>query len=169
MSKPSVPPFDINDLDRTVSDADRLIMIETILAWADLDTGISRLILLVFGVEDDAGSILIGNMDLKTKVERIKMLYDHRGESADAASLAKLITTMKHFSVCRNSVAHRKLIGRLFSDPTRMVFLSARHIKHSTNQFEMVSIHHSELIESGKFARKASEKIHDLIATLEDR
>ena len=72
MSGTAIKPFDVEDLDRTLEDQDRLIMAETILAWADLDTGISRLILLVFGLDDDAGSILIGNMDLKTKVEKSK-------------------------------------------------------------------------------------------------
>lgn len=142
-------------------------MAETILAWADLDTGISRLILLVFRVEDDAGSILIGNMDLKTKVEKIKALYDHHGQKSSSASLGKLITAMREYSSCRNSVAHRKCIGKSKSAPTRLLFLSARHVKGVPGQFEMLSIDHSELVASAAFARDASVKIHELIEKLD--
>ncbi len=98
MSALKAKPFDIDDLDRTLSDQDRLVMAETILAWADLDTGISRLILLTFNLEHDAGSILLGNMDLKTKVEKIKMLHEHHGSSAGAAKFAKLATVVNDLS-----------------------------------------------------------------------
>lgn len=134
---PKAKAFDLADLDRTLSDQDRLVMVETILAWADLDTGISRLILLVFGVKDDAGSILIGNMDLKTKVEKIKMLEDHNGRSKSAASFANLAIAMRKFSDCRNIIAHRKCVGKLSSEPRRLAFLSARHVKKVPGQFEL--------------------------------
>jgi hypothetical protein len=163
----SIKPFDPDDLERVVTDADRLIMAETILAWADLDTGISRLIVLVFGLEDDAGSILIGNMDLKTKVEKIKMLNDHHGRLKSAASLGRLITAMRTFSESRKVVAHRKCIGRLISAPTRLVFLSARHIKKLPGQFEMLCVDHSELVASAEFARGASVKVHAMIEAIE--
>lgn len=168
MSAPTPKPFDVNDLDRTIEDDDRLIMAETILAWADLDTGISRLILLVFGLADDAGSILIGNMDLKSKVEKIKVLYDHLGNKAGAANLTKLITAMKAYSQCRNTVAHRKVIGKLISQPTRLVFLSARHVKGQPGKFEVDCVDHSELVASAKFARDAAVKVNSLIVKFED-
>lgn len=169
MSAPTTKPFDIDDLDRTLSDQDRLIMAETVLAWADLDTGISRLILLVFRVEHDAGSILIGNMDLKTKVEKIKMIHEHHGSSAGAATFAKLANAMKNLSECRNIVAHRKCIGKLISEPTRLSFLSAKHVKKVPGQFEIVCVDHSELIASAEFARDAAVKVHDMIVAIEDR
>ena len=118
-------------------------MAETILAWADLDTGISRLIFLMFGIDSDAGSILIGNMDLKTKAERIKSLYSHLGNDAGAASFSKLSNAMREFSFSRNSIAHRKCIGRLKSEPSRLVFMSSRHVKGEQGSFEMIAIDRS--------------------------
>ena len=144
-------------------------MAETILAWADLDTGISRLILLIFGIQDDAGSILIGNMDLKTKVEKIKLLHEHHGRSDGAAGFARLAASMKDFSDCRNIVAHRKCVGRLHSQPSKLAFLSAKHVKKIPGQFEIVCVDHSELVASAEFARTAAEEIHDMIVAIEDR
>lgn len=160
--------FDVDDLDRLVPDADRLLLAETILAWADLDTGISRLILLVFGLQHDAGSILIGNMDLKTKVERIKAFYTHIRHKRGADQLGKLLTSMQKASDCRNVIAHRKLVGRLISKPTRLVFLSARHVKGGQGRFEMLAIDHSEFVASARFARRAAEKVHEMIIVYED-
>ena len=168
MTDGTLKSIDADDLDRKLTVEDRLIMAETILAWADLDTGISRLILLAFGLEDDLGSILIGNMDLKTKVEKIKMLYDHCGDSASASHLAKLSTAIQKFSECRNTVAHRKVIGRLISQPTRLVFLSAKHVKRQRGVFEMLNVDHAELIMSAKFAREASVRIHSIVINFED-
>ena len=161
-------PFDVDDLDRSLTDNDRLLMAETILAWADLDTGISRFILLVFRIEDDAGSILIGNMDLKTKAEKIKMLYDHAGNTTVAAQFTRLIKAMQTFSECRNTIAHRKVIGRMISKPTRLAFMSAKHVKRQPGVFEMLCIDNTELIASAQFARKAAVKIHEMIGVLED-
>jgi hypothetical protein len=166
----SIPaPFNFDDLDSTITDEDKFVMVETILAWADLDTGISRLILLMFGLEDDAGSILIGNMDLKTKVERLKLLNDHHGYTGGAASLGQLITSMRHYSASRNTLAHRKHIGRMKSQPTRLVFLSSRHVKGSPGRFEILCIDHSEFIASAKFARDAAVKIGAMIERIEGR
>lgn len=144
-------------------------MAETILAWADLDTGISRLILLIFGIQDDAGSILIGNMDLKTKVEKIKMLHAHHSYSKATEGFTTLITSMKHYSDCRNIVAHRKCVGRLVSEPTRLAFLSAKHIKKTPGQFEIVCVDHSELVESAEFARDTALNIGAMITAIETR
>jgi hypothetical protein len=166
---PIVDPFDHDDLDRVLTNKDRLIMVETILSWADLDTGLSRLILLIFGLDDDAGSILIGNMDLKTKAEKIKILYDHRQMKKDTESLTSLISGMKTFSACRNAIAHRKVIGRLKSVPTRIVFLSAKHIKRSPGQFEMLAIDHSEMIASAAFASNAAITVGKMITSLQSR
>lgn len=167
MSEPIPEPFNVDDLERVVTDGDRLIMIETILAWADFDTGISRLILLLFGLEDDAGSILIGNMDLKTKVERMKTLYAHYGNTDGARKLGQLTKAMELFSPSRNNIAHRKCIGRLISEPERLVFLSAKHVKGQRGQFEMLMVHHSEMVSSAKFARHAAGIVHRLIDAIE--
>jgi hypothetical protein len=168
LSSPTPKSFDLADLDRALSDQDRLVMAETIFAWADLDTGISRLILLIFGIQDDAGSILIGNMDLKTKVEKIKMLHEHHGHADSAQRFAKLITAMKDYSDCRNIVAHRKCVGRLISEPSRLAFLSAKHVKKTPGQFEIVCVDHSELVASANFARDTAVKVHEMIVAIED-
>jgi hypothetical protein len=161
--------FDVDDLECVVTDADKLIMAETILAWADLDTGISRLTLLLLGLHADAGSILIGNMDLKTKVERIKSLYEQYGNAAAKDSFTKLIKSMKDFSSSRNAIAHRKCIGRLISQPTRVVFLSSKHVKGQRDRVEMMCVDHSEMIASADFARKAAASVHRKIDAFEDR
>lgn len=169
MSGTTAKPFNIDDLDPNLSNQDRLIMAETILAWADLDTGISRLILLVFGVQDDAGSILIGNMDLKTKVEKIKALNDHHTIVKNVTTFTKIAKEMKKCSDCRNVIAHRKCVGKLTSSPQRLVFLSAKHVKKVPGQFEMIAIGHSEFVNSAKFARQTSDDIHTMICSIEDR
>jgi hypothetical protein len=164
----SIPkPFDVNDLERVVTDDDKLIMIETILAWADLDTGVSRLTLLMFGLEADAGSILIGNMDVKTKVERIKGLYEHLGNVAGTKGMAALKTAMMKHSSSRNVIAHRKCIGKLISQPTRLVFLSSKHVKGQAGRFEMLAIDHSEMVASAKFARAASRTVSKMIDAID--
>jgi hypothetical protein len=169
LSKAKLETFDLDDLERVLSDQDKLVMAETILAWADLDTGISRLIFLIFGISEDGGSILIGNMDLKTKAERIKMLYDHAGNERGSASFNRLINAMKKHSFSRNAIAHRKCIGKLISKPTMLVFMSSKHVKGQANQFEMLCIDHSEIVGSAKFAREAAVKIGDMIIAIEDR
>jgi hypothetical protein len=167
LSNPTIDSFDFDDLEWVVTDDDKLVMVETILAWADLDTGVSRLTYLMFGLDPDFGSILIGTMDLKTKVERMKMLYDHLGNAVGRNSMGRLITAMREYSACRNAIAHRKCIGRLISDPARLVFLSARHIKAEPGRFEMLAIDRSEMVASAEFARKAAVTVAKMIDALD--
>jgi hypothetical protein len=107
-------------------------------------------------------------MDLKTKVEKIKMLHEHHGRGKHAESFAKLITAMRKFSDCRNIVAHRKCVGKSRSEPSRLAFLSAKHIKKVPGQFEIMYVDHSELITSAEFARDSAVKVHEMIIAIED-
>ncbi len=121
----------------------------------------------MFGLESDAGSILIGNMDLKTKVERIKALYEQYGNSVGKNAMGRLITAMREFSFSRNAIAHRKCVGKLISQPTRLVFLSTKHIKGQSDSFEMLAIDHSEMTASAKFARDASVTVARMIDAIQ--
>ncbi len=114
--------FSDADLDRTISLAAREAICELILAWADLDTIVSYWTIKAFGMQLDVGSIMLGTMDTKTRLMRLKQLYEHKRNMPFAKNIGKLSKEMATWVDCRNIVCHQKCIGQLTSDNERIVF-----------------------------------------------
>jgi hypothetical protein len=167
MSRPQIATFDVSDIEPSLSDNDKIILADTILAWADFETGVTYFIFLVFGLDFDAGSILLERMDLKTKLMRIKSLHEHHNKIEGAKSLRNLISNVEEFSASRNVIAHRKCIGSMISQPTRLVFMSSQHVKKQPGTLEILCVDHSELIASANFARQAAKNVKTLIDAIE--
>jgi hypothetical protein len=149
----------LDDVDRTLTQEARDAVADLVLAWAGYDTMVSYWMMLTFNLDLDVGSILLGNMDTKTKLDRMKALFVHMGADKAAASIERLSKAHLEFVDARNAVAHRRCIGMQKSDPCRLLFTSVKHVRKDVGAFEMLAVDVNMLKAGAQFANEAVDKI----------
>lgn len=117
-----MPDFTLDDLEPDISPSGRDIICDVVLSWARLDSLVSQLVLTAFGLAVDGGTILLGQMDTRTKLDRLKRLYDHHGMTDAAQSISNLRAWHKKHVDVRNTIAHHTCAGSWRSDPSMIVF-----------------------------------------------
>jgi hypothetical protein len=152
--------FDLANLNHDIDQQARDIICDVILSWARLDSLVSQLTLLAFGLALDGGTILLGSMDTKTKLDRLKKLYDHFGMEEAAQSIANLRQSHKDFVDVRNTIAHHTCAGCWKSDPNMIVFAPVR-VPHK--QLNMVELSHVPVKAMARAARFATEVGNQLL------
>lgn len=155
-------PFDLSDLDSNLTEEARLRIAHLILKWAAFDTAISYWMVRAFGIPMDTGSIILGNMDTKQKLDRLHALHIHFGHTEAASGIADIRNQHRKHVEPRNTVAHKRCAGVLFSEPTTLVFHSIKHIKGSVGEFEILAIPREVIAVSTAFAATAEAQILEL-------
>lgn len=124
MTKKLIQP---SEVDPKVSDEARGVIAQLILCWANYETSLTKFLLVAFGASLDKGSILVGTMDTRTKLDRLKSLYTHHGMTEAATSIRNNLNNIhKHFVEVRNAVAHSACLGHLAENPEYLMFSSGR-------------------------------------------
>lgn len=72
----------------------------------------------------------------------------------------------KHVDV-RNAIAHISCVGRLKSDPKRVVFSSVKRVKGTVGHTMIESIHLDQMVAAVTFALDACQNIAKIIAVLD--
>ncbi|MBC8036975.1 MAG: hypothetical protein H7X89_07145 [Rhizobiales bacterium] len=165
----SDPRFAVENLNRKINQAARNSICELVLAWASYDSLVSQWIIVSFALPLDAGSILIGNMDTRTKLERLEALYRHHGISG-ATSIKALRTEHRDHVGIRNRVCHAHCAGSFRSDPKRIVFAPVKDVRGEPGQMLVEAIHVDQMRAAAAFATNAAKNINRLVdAALERR
>lgn len=141
------PEFDPNDLEENIPDAHKIAMADLILAWARLDTMLTRLVCYSFQMNDDVGSIFIGKMDIKTKIERMKDIGAHMGIPNFAQNMETMSDNYRDHSQVRNAIAHNLLSGISKKDRNRLIFYPYKTLKKDKKRMA-VSYYHIEHIKT---------------------
>ena len=151
--------FRIEDINRTISQEARDAISDLILAWAAFDTAVSYWCGLAFGIDMDMMSILIGNMDTKTRLEKIKQACEHVGYTELAKSIKVLSSNHKKHADIRNIIAHRRCVGMIDIEGVPLVFTSTKHVHRNPGQFEMTIIALDQVKGATRFANHYAESI----------
>jgi hypothetical protein len=156
------PRFEPENLNPTIGIPARKAMVDLVLAWASYDSLVSQWIIVTFALPLDAGSILVGNMDTRTKLERLESLYRHRGVSG-ATSIKDLRKEhLKHVDV-RNRVCHAHCAGRFKSDPEWIVFAPVKNVRGEPGQMLVEAIHLDQMRAATGFAKHACKNLNRII------
>jgi hypothetical protein len=116
-------PDDLEDLDQSNRDA----LCDLMLAWARYDSLVTQLMILAFHLTLDGGPILLGNMETRVKLDRLKKLYDHFGMTAASESIGNLRQWHRKYVDVRNTIAHSACAGQRKSDPDYIIFSLQRN------------------------------------------
>jgi hypothetical protein len=141
-------------------------MLDVILAWARFDTFISKWISVAFGTSPDATVILMGNMDTRNKLERLKSLYAHFGFTSEADRIEALKKAHAEHVNVRNTIAHVSCVGQVAGEPDKVVFTAVRRVKNQPGYTFVEVIHLEQMVAAVGFALRACEDIGNIVDEL---
>lgn len=117
--------FDFNtELQREIPDAVKVAIADVVIAWAQLDVGLTQWFGKAFGMRPFEASVAIGRMDNKTKLERLQKLHEVREQPNLAQRAKSLSKTTRQDVGLRNAIAHTACIGVLGVDQNTAVFMT---------------------------------------------
>ena len=151
--------FDITDLDKSIDEEVREVIGKLIMTWARLDSLLSQWVIVEFGMTLDSGSILLGNMDTRTKLDRLKQLYEHHGDKRSAKAVANLSKLHASHIDIRNTVAHTQCGGRRKSEPDILVFAPVKPSKGMPGTALVEQIRLRGIARATEYADQAGDKL----------
>lgn len=156
------PRFEIDNINPNITPAARKAMCNLILAWASYDSLVSQWVIVSFGLPLDAGSILVGNMDTRNKLERLETLYRHHGLNGAVSIKALRKEHLEHVEV-RNRICHAHCAGVFRSDWKRVVFAPVKDSRGEPGNMQVEAIHIDQMKAATKFAKLAASNINRLV------
>lgn len=149
----------VDDIQPLVSEKAKLAIADLVLAWARLDTMVTQWVILAFGMCTDSGPILLGNMDTRTKLERLRTLCAHHGQTAAEQSITNLHKRHGQFVTIRNHVAHSMLAGQRISDPDALVFSIFKPSSGNIDTVYLATVKMEGIRRATLFALDAGDKL----------
>ena len=141
-------------------------MLDLILSWARYDTLISQWLIYAFGMSLDDGAIIVGSMDTKTKIDRLKGIYQHHGMGGAVTSLNRLLTAHLDKRWIRNHIAHSPCVGRLKSNPETVVFLAVKASKGHLGNMAVYEISLDDMKKTEAYARTVADELNEFAKKL---
>lgn len=158
--------FSISDVSNEIDEETRGLIADLILAWARYDSLVTQWTYRTFNMTADEGSIFIGNMDTRTKLERIKALYKHYGHTSSVEKVAELAKLSKPHTEVRNTICHKTCGGHSRSDPDRLVFSSGKIFPQKPGVMLVELIHLDQIRSAIGFAKHNADMISKIVDRL---
>lgn len=101
----------------------REIMLDLVLRWAELDSGLRMLLSKVLDLQPADGAFLIDRMPASAVFTELRKALRHRKAAAEVVRIVKKHKAdyLRH-SRCRNLIAHSKCVGHWSVDTDYLVF-----------------------------------------------
>lgn len=158
--------FNISDVSNEIDEESRALVADLVLAWARYDSLVTQWTYRTFNMTADEGSIFIGNMDTRTKLERIKALYKHYGHKSSVEKVAELAKLHKDHADVRNTICHKTCGGHSKSDPDRLIFSNGKIYPQMPGRMLVELIHLDQIREAIAFAKGSSDWIGQIVDKL---
>jgi hypothetical protein len=162
-----VKPFDPHDVAPEPHPQNLLSAIaEVILAWPLLEIGLTNWIGYAISVRPSETGILLGVMDTKSKINKLKALYVHRNADKEATQFLRTLSKEhENHAKVRNTLAHAILLGASISAPDDAYFMTSQAVpdQHGFMMIHRLSL--SELGATAAFARGRAVDIKKLLKT----
>ena len=161
--------FSVDEITNSLDHESRDVICGLVLSWARYDSIISQWTFRSFGMGADEGSILLGNMDTKSKFERLQSLFKHFGNGEAAVSVKRLAAEhQKHVGI-RNTVCHVTCAGHVRSEPDRIAFGGGKIFKGKPGVMLVELVHIQQIRDARDFASKSADQIVQLIDLIESK
>lgn len=161
--------FPVSDVSNTIDQESRDLIANLVLAWARFDSLVTQWTFRTFGMGPDAGSIFIGHMDTKSKLDKLKAIYVHYGITESVQMIAELAKLSKEHADVRNTICHKTCGGHSRSDPDRLIFSDGKIFKTKPGQLLVELIHLDQIRAATVFAKENADTISKLVDALATR
>ncbi|MEG3155823.1 hypothetical protein [Sphingomonas sp. RB1R13] len=144
---------------------ERLIT-DLILAWASLDSGLTFFMSDLFEMPPRNARILIGSMNIKTRIGRAKTLANHAGLSDLATLMSQMERQYEPAVKPRNVVCHMHYFGVVPGDEVRFLFGPSKATAGPPSQTTTLTLHRDYLVHSTRWALEHAMQIRDVAQAL---
>lgn len=158
--------FDMSNVSNEIDGESRALIADLVLAWARYDSLVTQWTYRTFNMTADEGSIFIGNMDTKTKLDRLKALYKHYGNTSSVEQLAGLAKQSKTHADVRNTICHKTCGGHSKADPDRLIFSNGKIYPQMPGRMLVELIHLDQIREAISFAKTEAYTISKIVDVL---
>lgn len=125
--------------------------------WPLLESSATDWLIYEAGMDHAVGRIVLGNMELKTKLERLKAIHKHRKNKKDLSDITALIKDHRQHSDVRNIVAHCPVLG-MGADGDSVLFVRNRFIV-GTDLIDVETVCLQAILDASVFASTAAISI----------
>ena len=146
---------------------DRLVT-DLILAWASFDTGLIWLMEEAFEIPSRNSRILVGNMDIKGRIGKLKTLGSNMGFDDFKALMAQWESQYEKFVKPRNAICHMHFFGHIRDRPELWVFGPAKAERGPPRDVRMLVLDSEYAAASRDWALAKAREASDLLALLQE-
>lgn len=122
------------DLERELPRDVREVLLDVVLAWANLDMATALFLSSVSGLNPDEGADKFGRKEIADKLKRAAKALEESGDGTLAKEVREIATAYPDKALYRRRIAHTKCAGVRSSEPSLLVFMPferegpARHL-----------------------------------------
>ena len=139
-------------------------MYRTIIAWPYLEIGLTNWIAFALNVRISETAILLGAMDTRNKLDKLKALYVHRNSDKEAVALLKeMAKEHKAHADIRNTIAHAMTLGSSLTDSQCVYFLTSRAVPDEHGFMSVLRFHARDFADAREFAISRAADIRNLL------
>jgi hypothetical protein len=158
------PKFNAEDVDDKPAPDLRELILDLMLSWPELEYGLACWIAFALKVRPSEAAIMLGTANNRTKIDKLKALYEHRGGDQQAVALLKQIAKeYKAFADVRNTIAHAMLLGTSKTNPNTAYFLTTRAVPDEHGFMVVKAIDFRSLKEAQDLAFERAMNIREML------
>jgi hypothetical protein len=152
------------DIEPNLPNRAREVLLDVILAWANLDMVTAFFVAAVSELDPDEGAQKFGKKEIAEKLKRAVTVLQASGKVELAANLQEIADVYPGRALLRRRIAHTKCAGVRKSDPNCIVFLPFE--KEGPPKHLAVEVFHlSAFVEAIEWATK----VHNLLLSYVDQ
>lgn len=155
-SLPEAEAILAGDLERKLPHAVREVLLDVILAWANLEMATGFFVAQVLGLTPDEGADKFGRKEIADKLKRASKALKDLGKVEVAAKVLEIANDYPEKALLRRRIAHSKCAGVRKSIPSRVVFLPFER-EGPPGNLAVEIIHLSKFAEAAKWAEQVHE------------
>ncbi|OYW45063.1 MAG: hypothetical protein B7Z36_05465 [Novosphingobium sp. 12-63-9] len=111
------------DIERQLPHSVREVLLDVILAWANLEMATGFFVASVLGINPDEGAERFGRKEIADKLKRAANALRNSGKFEVASKISEISRVYPEMTLFRRRIAHSKCAGVRKSVPSRVVFL----------------------------------------------
>lgn len=101
----------------------REVLLDVVLAWANLDMATAFFVASVSGLNPDEGADRFGRKEIADKLTRAAKALEKRGDASIVREVREVARVYPDKALYRRRIAHSKCAGVRKSNPSRLVFM----------------------------------------------
>jgi hypothetical protein len=136
-------------------------------AWAVFELALTDWLIAIVGMKDDLGILLIGRMDTRNKIVKLKEIYEQLRDAKQVLALKGLGKANERYSQIRNTVVHNVYLGHRpdASKPGEyeLIYSTHRPVKGRRDAMDAVIVRLADLKSAATFAGRQTKRITDAL------